>query len=155
MGGGGGGSTNTSTTQQKQIQNFGGDINLAGMFAFNYKSGSNDYRKTIENTAKGEFTSITDQRSQGGKGGDSSVGLGLSYGGAGGLGESGGLTSGLTGGSSGGSGGMGSASNSGYSPTEMNGAGASLIQNKGIDSKWLIGGGIAVGLAYILSNRKK
>lgn len=166
MGGGGGASRNDSVINNKYF-NFtdSGNLNLSNMFAFNYKSGggidSSRGDLSVRNTNE-TYTSI-DQRSQGGKGGDSSIGIGLGYGGMGsGLGDSSssGIPNGLggsSGGSSGGGSGSASASNSGYSPTEMNGSGSTFTITKGFDlnNKWLIGGGIAVGLAYILANRKK
>ena len=167
MGGGGGASRNDSVINNKYF-NFtdSGNLNLSNMFAFNYKSGggidSSRGDLSVRNTNE-TYNSI-DQRSQGGKGGDSSVGIGLGYGGAGGFGDLGsssgggfGGFSGSSGGSSGGGSGSASASNSGYSPTEMNGSGSTFTITKGFDlnNKWLIGGGIAVGLAYIIANRKK
>lgn len=168
MGGGGGASRNDSVINNKYFTfTDSGNLNLSNMFAFNYKSGGgiDSSRGDLSVKATNETYNSLDQRSQGGKGGDSSVSLGLGFdlGGAGsGLGGlSGGLSDGglgsSSGGSSGGGSGSASASNSGYSPTEMNGSGSTFTITKGFDlnNKWLIGCGIAVGLAYIIANRKK
>lgn len=176
MGGGGGASRNDNITNQKSFTfTNSGNLDLSGLFAFNYKGGEMNFSQgetKVTNTS--EFYNSNDQRSQGGKGGDSSVGVGLGYGGMGsdtfgsGLSSGNGLSNlsslsggssgsgGLSGGSGGGGSGSASASNSGYSPTEMNGSGSTFTITKGVDlnNKWLIGGGIAIGLAYILANRK-
>lgn len=174
MGGGGGASRNDNITNQKSFTfTNSGNLDLSGLFAFNYKGGNMDFSQgdtKVTNTS--EFYNSNDQRSQGGKGGDSSVGIGLGYGGGfgsdmlgSGLSSGNGLSSGLSsgnglssgsGGSGGGGSGSASASNSGYSPTEMNGSGSTFTITKGVDlnNKWLIGGGVAIGLAFILANRK-
>lgn len=144
MGGGGGGTSETNQTNQQIFNVTGGNLDFGGMFAFNYKGGDMNWRRDIENTAKGDFTNRTEQSATAGGGGDSAVGLGYGTGGGSGGGSGGG---------GGGGGGFGSASNSGYYSASTSTSGGDII--KGIDSKWLLGGGIAIGLAFILANRRK